>query len=160
MFGGIWGPSSPRTYQPSPSLTRKDKPFNLIPNLKIKNKNKKKKMRETDETRETREIERQRDREIIKHQPPRATDPPTMLTALASPTSNFKYLFSLSKPNNYMIFLLYSFSTSCVYSRHGKTVRLGRVNRVANQTGHRSKTGHFKRVKKGFRSIGLRVGSS
>ena len=32
MFGGIWGPFSPRTYQPSPSLTRKDKPFNLIPN--------------------------------------------------------------------------------------------------------------------------------
>ena len=62
-------------------------------------------MRETDETRETREIERQRDREIIKHQPPRAADPPTMLTAPASPTSNFKYLFPLLKPNNDMIFL-------------------------------------------------------
>ena len=93
------------------------------------------------------------------HQPPSATDPPTTPPVLASPTSNFKYLFSLSKPNNDMIFLLYSFSTSCVYSRHGKTVRLGRVNRVANQTGHMSKTGHFKRVKNGFRSIGLRVGS-
>ena len=52
-------------------------------------------MRETDETRETREIERQRDREIIKHQPPRAADPPTMLTAPASqhPISSIYSLF-------------------------------------------------------------------
>ena len=37
--------------------------------------------------------------------------------------------------------------------------RAGRVNRVASQTGHGSKTGHFKRVKNGFGSIGLRVES-
>ena len=35
----------------------------------------------------------------------------------------------------------------------------GRVNWVTGQTGHESKTGHFKRVENGFGSIGLRVGS-
>ena len=43
--------------------------------------------------------------------------------------------------------------------RHGKTGGSGRVNRVTGQTGHRSKTGHFKRVEIRFGSIGLRVGS-
>ena len=37
-------------------------------------------------------------------------------------------------------------------------VDLGRVNRIAGQTGHMSKTGHLKRVEIGFRSIGLQVG--
>ena len=50
-------------------------------------------------------------------------------------------------------------------TRHGKTcgsgrVGFGSVNQVMGQTGCRSKMGHFKRVKNGFESIGLRVGSS
>ena len=38
-------------------------------------------------------------------------------------------------------------------------VGLGRVNRIAGQTGHMLKTGHLKRVEIGFRSIELQVGS-
>ena len=37
-------------------------------------------------------------------------------------------------------------------------VGLGRVNQIAGQTGHMSKTGHLKRVEIEFRSIGLLVG--
>ena len=43
--------------------------------------------------------------------------------------------------------------------RHGKMGGSNWVNWVAGQTGHESKIGNFKLVKKGFMSIRLRVGS-
>ena len=44
------------------------------------------------------------------------------------------------------------------HSKTGRSCRVGRVNRVAGQTGHRSKTSHFKRVKNEFGSIGCGSG--
>ena len=43
--------------------------------------------------------------------------------------------------------------------RHSKMSGSNWVNWVAGQTGHESKIGNFKLVKKGFMSIRLRVGS-
>ena len=57
------------------------------------------------------------------------------------------------------IYPIYKIHFSLLTLRHDKMGGSDRVNRVMGQTGHGSKTGHFKRVKNGFRLIGLRVRS-